>query len=137
VAREWTAYGRPDRARQAATQALGKLGAELEHKGEIIDHVSQLLFDPSLNVRVYAALALGEINDARAIPHLERAASADLDGRVVRRARETIARIREGKDKGEDVRKLREDVDRLLEENKQLKDRLEKVESRLSAPLQA
>jgi aminopeptidase N len=129
VAQEWTAYGRPPRVRQAATAALGKLG---EDKPDVTDFLTRLLTDPWLHVRLNAAIALGERKDERAIPHLERAASTDLDGRVVRFAREAIARIREGKDKGEEVKKLRADVDRLLEENKALKDRLEKIEARLS-----
>lgn len=128
VAQEWTAYGRPPRARQAATAVLGKLG---EDKPDVTDFLTRLLADSWLHVRLAAATALGERRDERAIPHLERAASTDLDGRVVRYAREAIARIREGKDKGEEVRKLRADVDRLLEENKALRDRLEKIEARL------
>lgn len=130
VCQEWTAYGRPPRARQAATAALGKLG---EDKPDVTDFLTRLLTDPWLHVRLNAAIALGERKDERAIPHLEHAASTDLDGRVVRYAREAIARIREGKDKGEEVRKLRADVDRLLEENKALRDRLEKIEARLGS----
>lgn len=130
VAQEWTAYGRPPRVRQAATAALGKLG---EDKPDVTDFLTRLLTDSWLHVRLAAVTALGERKDERAIPHLERAASTDLDGRVVRFAREAIARIREGKDKGEEVKKLRADVDRLLEENKALRDRLEKLEARLGA----
>lgn len=128
VAQDWTAYGRPPRVRQAATAALGKLG---EDKPDVTDVLTRLLTDPWLQVRLAAVNALGELKDARAIPHLERTAATDLDGRVVRFAREAIVRIREGKDKGEEVKKLRADVDRLLEENKALRDRLEKIETRL------
>jgi hypothetical protein len=41
-----------------------------------------------------------------------------------------MQRIREGADKGEEVRKLREDLDKLVEENRSLKDRMDKIEAR-------
>ena len=53
----------------------------------------------------------------------------ELDGRVVRVAREAIQRLREGADKGDEIKKLRDDVEKLQEENRGLKDRLDKLES--------
>ncbi|HWO73345.1 MAG TPA: hypothetical protein VNN21_07280, partial [Dehalococcoidia bacterium] len=57
-----------------------------------------------------------------------------LDDRVVRAARVAIQKIREGADKGEEVKKLREEVDKLTNENRELRDRLDKLEARLSPP---
>jgi predicted RNase H-like nuclease (RuvC/YqgF family) len=43
-----------------------------------------------------------------------------------------MQRLREGADKGEEIKKLRGDLEKLEEENRELKDRLTKIESRLS-----
>jgi hypothetical protein len=69
------------------------------------------------------------MKDTRALGPLNRLVDRDLDGRVIRSAREAMARIREGADKGDEVKKLREDFDKLIEENRTLKDRLTKLES--------
>lgn len=135
VAVEWTAYGKPSQARQAAASALGTLGevASPGQREQVLDRLVELLGDPDLRVRLSAVAALQELKDDKAVPHLERLAERDLDGRVVRRAREAAARIREGKDKGEEVRKLRTDLDKLAEENRELRDRLARLEARLDA----
>ncbi len=39
-------------------------------------------------------------------------------------------RLREGRDKGEEVKKLRDDLDKMREEQRTLKDRLEKLEAK-------
>ena len=75
-------------------------------------------------------LLFQELGEDRAIPALERLATRELDGRVVRRCREVIARLREGRDKGEEVTKLREELDKLREEQRTLKDQMQKLQSR-------
>ena len=74
--------------------------------------------------------ALQELGEDRAIPALERLAGRELDGRVVRRCREAVARLREGRDKGEEVSKLREELDKLREEQRTLKDQMQKLQAR-------
>ena len=128
VAKEWAGYGRPSRARESALGCLGKLG---EQKKEIAEWVADYLDDPWLRVRAGAARALQEIREPAAIPALGRRVSRELDGRVVRQCREAIASISTGRDRGEDVKKLREEVESLGEENRKLKDRLGKLEARL------
>ena len=56
-----------------------------------------------------------------------RAVQAGVDARV---CIDLVARLREGRDKGEEVKKLREELDKLREEHRSLKDRMEKVESK-------
>ena len=126
LAKEWAAYGKPSRAREAALTCLGKLG---EDKPDVVEFLADHVDDPWLRARSAAILALQEIGDESAIPALNRQASRDLDGRVVRRCREATAAIRQGKDRGDDVRKLREDLGKLQEENRKLKDRLDKMEN--------
>jgi aminopeptidase N len=134
LAIEWSRYGRPMQARMAATACLGKLGAYIERKDPVRDRLVELLDDPDLRVRLAAVGALQELADDRAVPALQRLADRDLDGRVVRRCREVVARLREGRDKGEEVKKLREELDKLREESKTLKDRLEKLEAKAEGP---
>ncbi len=123
---EWTRYGKPHFAREAATKALGKLG---EGKPEVTDHLTHLLDDPWFRVRLEAAVALGELLDSKAIAALERMVEKELDGRVKRRAREAIRKIQAGREASDEFRRLRDDVDKLREENRQLKERLEKLEA--------
>ncbi len=128
LAREWAAYGKPARAREAALACLGKLG---EGKSDVVELLTGYVDDPWLRARGSAIGALQEIKDDKAIPALSRRITQDLDGRVVRRCREAIAAIRQGKDRSADVRKLREDLEKLQEENRKLTDRLGKLEARL------
>ena len=127
LAKEWAAYGKPSRAREAALTCLGKLG---EGKHDVVEFVIDHIEDPWLRVRSNAVGALKELKDDRAIPALSRRIPRELDGRVVRLCREAIASIREGKDRGEDVNNLRRDLEALQEDNRKLKDRLDKLESK-------
>ena len=129
LAKQWAAYGKPSRVREAAIACLGHLG---EGKEDVVEFIADRVDDPWLRARSAAALALQELKDERAIPALSRRIPQELDGRVVRRCREAIAAIRRGKDRGEDIRMLREDLEKLQEENRRLRDRLERLETRLA-----
>jgi len=122
---EWTRYGKPHPAREAATKALGKLG---EGKPEVTDHLTHLLDDPWFRIRLEATVALGELLDPKAVGALERLIERELDGRVKRRAREAARKIQAGREASDEVRRLREDVDKLKDENRQLKERLDRIE---------
>ena len=131
IAIEWTKIGKSNPVRGAATLALGKLGQINDQaKDKAYDRLVVLLSDEWLRVRLNAIAALAELKLPKSIAELERTRSRDLDGRVIRAAREAIARIREGADKGDEVKKLREDLEKLQEDNRGLKDRLDKLESR-------
>ncbi len=131
IAMDWSRYGRPGSVRGAAISALGKLGGVVSdaRKAEIVDHLIPLLDDRWFRAQQAAIGALDDLKDARAVPQLDRLARGALDGRVVRLAREAGGRIRRGQDKGEEVKKLREEVDKLADENKALRDRLDKIEA--------
>ena len=135
IAIEWTKRGKSNPIRGAATAALGKLGQISDRaKDQAYDRLVDLLPDEWLRVRLNAIAALAELKDPKAVSELERTRVRDLDGRVIRAAREAMVRLREGTDKGDEVRKLREDFDKLLEENSKLKDRLDKIESSGAKP---
>ena len=133
IAIDWSRYGRPQIARTAAARALAKLAefASEGRKDEILDHLVALLDDPWFRSQDAAIAALEELKATKALPHLERTAQRALDGRTVRAARLAAQSIRRGADKGDELKKLREEFDKLADENRGLKDRLDKLESRL------
>jgi len=130
MTKEWSAYGKPSRVREAALVCLGKLG---DGKSDVVEFLIGYVDDPWLRARSSAVMALQELKDDKAISALSQRIPRELDGRVVRRCREAIAAIRQGKDRGDDVRKLREDLEKLQEENRKLRDKLEKLEARLGS----
>jgi len=125
VAKEWVKYGKPPRVREAATAVLAKLG---EDEKETHDILMEFLEDPWLRMRVRAISALEELKNQKAIPALERIVKRDIDGRVVRLAREAIIKIKQGKSAPDDVKKLRDSLEKLEEENRTLKDRVDHLE---------
>ena len=130
---EWSRYGRPPNSRGMAANMLGHLGEIVpEHrKDDIVDHLITLIDDPWFRTSLSAIDALSTLKASKALPHLQRAADTALDGRMVRMARLAMKEIREGADKGDEVKKLREEVDKLVDENRSLKDRLDKLEAKL------
>jgi aminopeptidase N len=126
VATEWTEYGRPARAREAAISALGRLGID---DRDTLDRLTDLLDDRWYRARLFAVHALSELKEQDAIGPIQRLANKERDGRVIRSAREAVNAIRAGRK--DDTTKLREDFNKLEEENRKLRERMEKIEQRL------
>ena len=82
----------------------------------------------SFRAKLAAIQALETLNRDEGIPILTRVAETELDGRLVRNARLAIRKIEKGRDKGEAIQKLEKRLDDFAEENKKLKDRLDKLE---------
>ena len=130
VISRWTEYGLPQRARESAVVALGKTGED--HK-PTVELLSDLLDDRWYRTRLGAAGALRSLTADAALPALYRMADRELDGRVVRTARQAISAIRAGKNAPDNVNKLRSDLEKLEETNRGLTERLEKLERSLSS----
>jgi HEAT repeat protein len=112
-----TAAGLPMHSRRAAAGAL----AEFEGKREVRERLEELLDDVEFRVRMEAAERLGGLGDARAVSALERVLRrADEDGRVKRRARESLAALAAGKKPDG----LRAEVDALRAEVSRLRDEM-------------
>src|SRR5208282_5563242 len=130
VARDFSAYGRPPRARVAALGALARFAALKDNRRvEILDFMTPLVDDREFMVRMRVPSAFAEIGDPRALPALRRLAERDLDGRVQRHANDAIASISEGRSRVEEGQRLREDIDKLRDDNKKLQERLDKIEA--------
>ena len=134
IGREWSAYGRPPRARVAAIGTLARIARHKEPaRAGIIDFLTPLADDREFMVRMRLPGAFEEIADAQGIAPMSRLAERDLDGRIQRRAREAVALLSEGKSHIEEGDRLRDDLDKLREQNKKLQERLDKLEA-LSRP---
>ncbi|MCK6528089.1 HEAT repeat domain-containing protein [Myxococcota bacterium] len=129
---EWSRRGRDTLARVGAATALGRLGPFLRDRADreaARERLEALLADPFWHVRRAAIAALKEAGDPAAIPALERK-RGERDGRLKQMAEEAIAAIRDGQRQPEALESLRRDLDGLREENRKLRERLDKVESK-------
>ncbi|HEX8951386.1 MAG TPA: M1 family aminopeptidase, partial [Polyangia bacterium] len=131
IALEAARYGKPVIGRRAAIAVLGALGAELApHKRRVRETLEELLEDRDFRARIAAVEALRVLGDPDAIGGLKRAEAKDLDGRVRRRAREVARKLAEGSAQEEQVKSLRDAVEKLQDENRELKERVMKLEAR-------
>jgi aminopeptidase N len=121
-------------SRRAAVTALGRLAEGTANARRARERLEAVLADPDFRVRMDAALALAELGDVRSISAIERARSAELDGRVKRRFRSAITQLREKGAPGDKLRKLGEEVERLCGESTRLRERVEKLEARPAGP---
>jgi aminopeptidase N len=130
LAKGYCAYGQAARARVAAIGTLAKLGSEIEaRRGEILDFLIAMADDREFMVQMRLPAALEELGDSRAIGTLERIGERALDGRLRRRAEEAVAALRRGRSRSEETRLLRDDLEKMREENRKLKERLERLEA--------
>lgn len=130
VVLEWLRYGRPNMVRAAAVRALEKLG---EDKPHVDDALTDVLDDQRISSRFARGAAVNVLRrrkKADAIPTLERVAERDVDERIRRSAREALQALRDGQDREDELRQLRERLDSLAEDNRRLRDRVDKLEAR-------
>lgn len=121
-------------SRRAAVTALGRLAEGTPRARDARERLEACLADPDFRVRMDAALALAELGDVRAIPAIERARTAELDGRAKRRFKHAVGYLRDKGSAGEKVKKLGEEVERLRGESTRLRERLEKLEAARAEP---
>jgi aminopeptidase N len=120
-------------ARRAAIATLGALAAEhTARKRQVRETLEELLEDADFRARIAAVEALRVLGDEEALGALYRAEQKDLDGRVRRRAREVGRALREHASQSEAVKTLRDSVEKLEGQNRELNERLRKLEARLT-----
>ena len=120
----------PFQSRRAALAAVARLAEGTLHARAAREIEEKGLDDRDFRVRIEAAQSLAMLADLRAVPALERALAAELDGRARRRIREAITDLRERGKPQDRVRKLEDELERLRGEGLKLRERLEKVETR-------
>ena len=117
--------------RRAAAGALARMGALVfPERSRIVDAIVQLLDDPMFLVQLAAIAAAESLEDARALPALDRLATSGFDGRIRRDAAEAAIRIREAQKVPSQVSALRSDLDTLREEQRTLQEKVEALQRR-------
>jgi aminopeptidase N len=133
-------YGAPRSSRFSAVQGLAKLAGRFEHlKPEAINAFKRFAREtrgtPSATFRgkLAAIHAMGELEDISVVPTLRKVAEGETDGRLKRRAEETIVRLFESAKKPKEMMSIRSDLDDLMTENKSLRDRVDVMEKQKDA----
>ena len=108
--------------------AVRALCAFVGEPARVVDALQPWTADPNFRFGLNVAQALGGLGDARALPLLEAVAERAVDGRVKRRARESMATVRAGLGAGRQVDALRTDVDALRNQHRDLLDRLDRAD---------
>ncbi len=114
---------RPTVLRCAAVRCLASLVTE---PARVLDVLGPYAADPSFRVALTLASALGGLGDARAVGLLQTVADRASDGRVRKRAEESIAQIRAGLAAGKQVEGLRSDLDALRNQQRELLERVDR-----------
>jgi len=133
-------YGAHRNSRQAAMQALAKLAHRHPHrKGEVIEHLKRYAREkrgtPAAVFRgkLGAISAMKQLDDLSAIPVLRQIVNNETDGRLQRRAEDTITYLRESAIKPKEMKDIRSELDDVITENKSLRERMDMMEKKDTA----
>ena len=133
-------YGAHRNSRQAAMRALAKLANRYPHrKGEVIEHLTRFAHEkrgtPAAIFRgkFGAILAMKQLDDLLVIPVLRQIADNETDGRLQRRAEDTIVYLRESAKKPKEIKDIRSELDDVITENKSLRERMDMMEKKQTA----
>jgi aminopeptidase N len=133
-------YGAHRNSRQAAMRALAKLAQRYPYrKGEVIEHLIRFAKEkrgtPAATFRgkLGAIIAMKQLDDLSAIPVLREIADNETDGRLQRRAEDTISYLRESAKKPKEIKEIRSELDSVVAENKLLRERVDIIEKKHTA----
>ena len=117
------------RVRAAAAGALGRLADELPSaRLAAVDRLVELAQDAPFRVRMAAISGLGVARDPRSAGALQALHEAADDGRLKRQAYEALQKVSAGRTGDDALAALRRDLDGLRDQNRDLRDRLAKLE---------
>jgi aminopeptidase N len=117
-------------ARRAVVMAVAELGAGTILARVAREFIETCFADADFRVRGEAASSLARVGLADAVPAIERALAAELDGRAKRRMNEAIRELHDSGRPAEQAKKLQDEVDRLRSETAKLRERIERLEAR-------
>ncbi|MEL6349729.1 MAG: M1 family aminopeptidase [Myxococcota bacterium] len=120
------------RVRATAAAGLGRLADQIADEAvrrDAVDRLVVLARSGPFRVRYAAIGALGIAADARGLGILRQIHETDLDGRLQRSAYEAAKRAQAGRTSAEGLNNIRDTVDAIREENRKLRDRLDRIEA--------
>ncbi len=128
-------YTEPDVSsmlRLGAVRALGKVstGQSKPNVERILERLEAIAREPQFTTQMTVIAALGMMEDVGAVTVLQGIADHIDDGRVRRRAEETIKTVQKKVDKDQAMEKLQQDLEELKKSNQDLKSRLEELEAK-------
>ena len=133
-------YGAHRNSRQAAMRALAKLAQRYPYrKGEVIEHLIRFAQEkrgtPAATFRgkLGAIMAMKQLDDLSVVPVLNKIAENEPDGRIQRRAEDTISYLRESARKPKEIKEIRSELDSVIAENKLLRERVDMIEKKHTA----
>jgi aminopeptidase N len=131
IVKEYLKLGTSDWMRRYAPTMLAKLGKRYKKDyPEIRSILEKSLLDNSYRVQQYSINATTEYEDAALIPALSKLAETAAESGLVRGARVAIRKLNEKKEPKE-IDSLKKSIEELQKENRDLKDRLDKIEARI------
>lgn len=129
---EYTKLGTPQPLRLSAIRVLGKIsiGQNATNLERILERLTELARDSFFLTQVAVVVALGQMENQKAMTILENLARQTPDGRVRRFADEEIIQVLQKIGKENGLNSLRQELDQLKQQNQELRSRLESLEAR-------
>jgi len=129
IIKEYIEFGHDDSIRRSVPSLLAKLGKRYKkERPEIKDLLEKLLRDNSYRVRLSSIIAAKAYGDASLIPALSKIAEGEVESTIVHYARESVRALSKKKE-SQEIDSIRKSVEEIEKENRDLKDRLSKVEA--------
>lgn len=121
--------------RLGAIRALGKIstGQSKANVERILEQLEAISREPQFTTQMTVIAALGMMESVGAVSVLQGIADHIDDGRVRRRAEETMQKVQKMLDKDVAIEKLQQDLEEVKKTNQELKSRLEELEAKGSA----
>ncbi len=116
--------GRMSAMRSLASLAKGRDPLREEARSELEEY----LRDPDFFAKMGALAALDLLGESASAQAAENLRNREVDGRLALNSRDVARRLRESTAKSDEVTSLRSDFEKLREENRSLRDRIEKLE---------
>lgn len=137
---EGAEYGAPKLSRNNAMRALSRLAKRHTHRQEeTIGHLTRFAKETRatpaavFRSKLGAVQAMQTLDNLAAVPALRALAANETNGRLQRRAEETISALRESAKKPKEIKEMRSELDDIAKENKSLRDRLNLLEKKEEA----
>jgi aminopeptidase N len=128
---EYSKAGKPDELRRLVPGLLAKLGKRYKKMHpEIKSELEKLLEDRSYRVRIMTLIATKSYEDPALIPALRKIAETEARASYVRYAREAIRALSKKKEPKE-LDSMKKSIEELEKENRDLKDKVSKIEAML------